>query len=166
MRPATRELWRERDYIDRHMNLRTNMLPWICPFDTRPVLLMITFFQKDANTGRGQRGASQKKQKSMTQYLESADESPSQKSSKVPQISDEQVLEQARKVVYFLVSSVNEGSAINRTDIQKTVLKNFHTKHYPTIMAKAAEVLKDVRTFVLFYFSFCVFVTGYVWILF
>jgi hypothetical protein len=80
----------------------------------------------------------------MTQYLEPAEDSQSQKASKVPPISADQVLEQARKVVYFLVGCANEGSAINRTDIQKTVLKNFHSKHYPTIMTKAAEVLKDV----------------------
>lgn len=85
----------------------------------------------------------------MTQYLEGAEDSPNQKTSKVPPISADQVLEEARKVVYFLVACAGEGTAINRTDIQKTVLKNFHSKHYPTIMAKAAEVLKDVRILIL-----------------
>jgi hypothetical protein len=105
---------------------------------------MVNDFFSQKDTGRGQRVAAQKKQRSMTQYLEPAGEE-SQKSSKVPAISANQVLEQARKVVYFLVACANDGSAINRTDIQKTVLKNFHSKHYPTIMTKAAEVLKDVR---------------------
>jgi hypothetical protein len=90
----------------------------------------------------------------MTQYLEPAAEE-SQKSSKVPAISADQVLEQARKVVYFLVACANEGSAINRTDIQKTVLKNFHSKHYPTIMTKAAEVLKDVRNYLIIFMPSC-----------
>ncbi|XP_059484658.1 melanoma-associated antigen B2-like [Neocloeon triangulifer] len=86
-----------------------------------------------------------KKQSRISDFLEeSQEEGGTQKASKVPQITNDQVLEQARSVAFYMISCCKDNSIVNRTDVTKEVLKNFHFKHYPTIMAKASEILKEV----------------------
>ncbi|CAB3370350.1 Hypothetical predicted protein [Cloeon dipterum] len=87
---------------------------------------------------RGKRGQTQSK---LSDFFE---QSSSQKASKIPPISEEEVLDQARNVAFFLLGCVKEGNCVSRSEVQKNVLKNFHSRHYLRIMAATAALLAEV----------------------
>ncbi|XP_065353901.1 melanoma-associated antigen B18-like [Cloeon dipterum] len=91
---------------------------------------------------RGKRGQTQSK---LSDFFEQSSSSQSQqKASKIPPISEEEVLDQARNVAFFLLGCVKEGNCVSRSEVQKNVLKNFHSRHYLRIMAATAALLAEV----------------------
>jgi len=142
-----RQLWREQILLIGMRNLGLSTQKQYSSVFT--LFMEMIFFNiqgaEDAGKKKNAPRGSSQKQRSMTQFLDGGEQS--QSTSKVPQMSEEQVLEMAQSVVYFLITCGKDGNAVNRTDIQKTVLKNFPAKHYPVVMSKVAEILKDVILF-------------------